>query len=80
MHLIYRTFYNMADSMTQIVGLSPYQLIGGLIGLVVVLVIVQMVLVSRGSASWHVQDVREAAEAEEMRRQLDPAATYAGEN
>jgi uncharacterized membrane protein len=76
LHLIYRVFYNMADSITQMVGLSPYQLIAVLFGLVVVLVVVQMVLAARGAAGWHVQDVRDGQAQDQMRRDLDPAATY----
>jgi len=58
LHLIFHVFYGMANSFTQVVGLTPLQLVLGLLALVVVIVLVQLVLVAFGKQGWHVDDVR----------------------
>src|SRR5207249_4515847 len=39
LHLIWRVFYGMANQFTQVVGLTPFQLVLGALGLVLVIIV-----------------------------------------
>jgi len=70
--LLWHVFYNIANGVTQIVGLTPVQFVAGVGGLLLVGVLAQLVMVLTGRQGWHLNDVRDdAAVAEKIRADLD---------
>jgi ammonia channel protein AmtB len=71
LHLLWRIFYGMANDVTQMVGVTPFQLVGGCVGLVLLALVVQLALVSRNRQGWHVEDVRSDREiTDQIRKEL----------
>lgn len=70
--IIWDVFYNMADSVTSMIGLNPWQLALALLGVIVAIIGVQLALVARGKQGWSLDDVRaDAAIAERIRAELE---------
>jgi hypothetical protein len=70
--ILWDVFYGMANSFTQIVGLTPLQVVLGIVGLILLVAFAQLYMAYTGKTGWHLDDVRDDVElAKRMRKELD---------
>ncbi len=64
LRLLWDAAYDIANSMTSIVGLNPYQVVAGIFGLLFLFVIAQVILGLMGRSSYTLDNLRAMAQTD----------------